>query len=140
MKKLFFIYLLIVLGVTGKAVALNATVISLTSDEFKEKVIDYMDANAKYKGTLPAIIDFYATWCRPCKMLTPVLEELAKEYDGKIVIYKIDVDAEKKMAQAVGIRSMPTLFFFPMDGDPSYVIGYHNKDEMKEIIESVLIK
>lgn len=140
MKKLFFISLLIILGITGKVNAQNSNVISLTSEEFKEKVVNYMDANAKYKGNVPAIIDFYATWCRPCKMLNPILEDLAKEYEGKIVIYKIDVDAEKTMAQAVGIRSMPTLFFFPVDGDPSYVIGFRTKDEMKELIESVLMK
>ena len=140
MKKLFFISLLIILGISGKVNAQSSTVISLTSEEFKEKVIDYTDQNAKYKGSVPAIIDFYASWCRPCKMLTPILEDLAKEYEGKITIYKVDVDAEKAFSQAVGIRSMPTLFFFPVDGDPSYVIGFRTKDEMKELIESVLMK
>ncbi|MBO4231874.1 MAG: thioredoxin [Bacteroidales bacterium] len=140
MKKLFFISLLIILGITGKAVAQVNTVVSLTGDEFKKKVIDYTDPNAKYNGTLPVIVDFYANWCRPCKMLAPILDDLAEEYAGKIIIYKVDVDSEKAFSQAVGIRSMPTIFFFPVDDDPSYVIGFHTKDEMKELIESVLTK
>jgi len=138
MKKVLFV-LAIFLGSLCAAVAQNQC-ISLTAEEFKDKVIDYTDANAKYKGELPAIVDFYATWCRPCKMLAPVLDELAKEYDGKIIIYKVDVDAEKAMSQALGIRSMPTLFFFPVDEKPSYSIGYHTHDEMKQFIESTLIK
>jgi len=140
MKKLFFISLLIILGITGKAVAQINTVVSLTGDEFKEKVIDYTDPNAKYNGTVPVIVDFYANWCRPCKMLAPILDDLAEEYAGKIIIYKVDVDSEKAFSQAVGIRSMPTIFFFPVGEDPSYVIGFHNKDEMKELIESVITK
>lgn len=138
MKKSIVVALMLLLAVFGKLSAQEFSVISLTEKEFKEKVVDYTDANATYKGTLPCIVDFYATWCRPCKMMAPILEELAAEYGGKIVIYKVDVDAEKAMAQAIGIRSMPTLYFFPVEGNPSYAIGLRSKAEMEELIQAQL--
>ena len=81
----------------------------LTTEEFKEKVFDYTaNKEWKYEGKLPAIVDFYADWCGPCKMVAPILEELSKQYDGKLTIYKVDTDAENELAAVFNIRSIPT--------------------------------
>ncbi|HEX5169935.1 MAG TPA: thioredoxin [Cyclobacteriaceae bacterium] len=114
--------------------------IRLKTEDFKEKVFDY--ANEKewnYKGTLPAIIDFYADWCGPCKMVAPVLEELAKEYEGKLVIYKVDTEAEQELAAVFGIRSIPTFLFIPAKGQPAMQPGALPKHAFKQVIEEHLI-
>lgn len=115
--------------------------IQLTKADFLAKVANY-ETNAeewKYLGDKPAVIDFYADWCGPCKAVAPVLEELAAEYDGEIYIYKIDTEKEKELAAAFGIRSIPTLFFIPMDGDPQVARGALPKGTLKEAIETVLL-
>ncbi len=113
--------------------------IQLTTQEFKKNVFNYeTEKTFKYLGNKPAIVDFYATWCGPCKALSPVLEELAKEYDGKIVIYKVDVDKNQELAAAFGIRSIPTLLVIPMDGKPSMSAGAPSKAQLKSIIENML--
>lgn len=117
----------------------KSATVRLTTDEFKAKVYDYT-ANPdefKYSGTMPAIVDFYATWCRPCRMLAPTLDELAKEYAGKIIVYKVDVDECKDLAAAFGIRSIPTLLFIPMEGQPSMSAGAPSKENLKQIIEKM---
>lgn len=116
-------------------------VIHLTKAEFLEKVYNYeKNPDAwKYEGDKPAIVDFYATWCGPCKMIAPILEELAKEYDGKIVIYKIDTDKEKELASAFGIRSIPTLLFIPKSGDPQVAQGAMPKEGLKKAIDEFLL-
>lgn len=117
-------------------------VITLSTDEFVKKVADFR-SNAqewKYLGDKPAILDFYADWCIYCKKLTPILEELAKEYDGKIYIYKIDTEKEREIAAAFGIRALPTLLFIPMNEDPQIAQGAVPKDELKKIIDSLLLK
>ncbi len=114
--------------------------IHLTTQEFKEKVYNY-DANPnsfKYEGNLPAIVDFYATWCGPCKALGPVIDDLAKEYEGKILIYKVDVDQNEELSRAFGIRSIPTLLFIPKDGEPSMSAGAPSKAQLKQIIEDMI--
>ena len=113
----------------------------LTKAEFLQKVYNYeKNPNAwKYEGDKPAIIDFYATWCGPCKMVAPILEELAKEYEGKIVIYKIDTDKEKELAAAFGIRSIPTLLFIPKNGDPQVAQGAMPKEGFKKAIDEFLL-
>lgn len=114
----------------------------LTKAEFLQKVYNYeKNPDAwKYEGDKPAIVDFYATWCGPCKMIAPVLEELAKEYEGKIVIYKIDTDKEKELASAFGIRSIPTLLFIPKSGDPQVAQGAMPKEGLKKAIDDFLLK
>jgi thioredoxin len=93
------------------------TTIHLTAKEFREKVFDYATKQDwEYQGNLPAIIDFYANWCGPCKMVAPVLEELAREYNGKLVIYKVDTDIEQELAFAFNIQSVPTMLFIDADG------------------------
>ncbi len=93
----------------------------------------------KYKGDKPAIIDFYASWCGPCKMLAPVLDELAKEYDGKVYIYKVDTEVEEELSQVFGIRSIPTMLFVPMEGKPMMTQGALPKSEIEKMIKQRLL-
>lgn len=116
------------------------TTVKLTKEMFLEKVADY-EANPndwKYLGDVPCIIDFYADWCGPCKAVAPVLEELAAEYDGKIIIYKVDTEVEQDLAAAFGVRSIPTLLFCPMEGAPQVARGALPKESFKEAIKDVL--
>ena len=116
--------------------------IHLTKAEFLTKVANY-EANPqewKYLGDRPAIIDFYADWCAPCKTIAPILEDLAKEYDGQIYIYKINTEEEQELAAAFGIRSIPTILFCPMGENPQMAQGAMPKDAFKQAIEEVLLK
>lgn len=116
--------------------------IELTKEAFKQKVMDY-EANPttwKFAGDKPAIIDFYATWCGPCKQTAPIVEELANEYDGKIDVYKIDIDRQEELAALFGVQSIPTFLFIPMGGDPQKVVGAMGKGQFEEVIKKVLIK
>ena len=111
----------------------------LTKETFLQKVFDYENNKEwKYQGDLPSIIDFYADWCGPCKMVSPVLEELAREYEGKLVVYKVDTDAEPELAQAFGIVSIPTLIFAPVDGEPRMAQGALPKEILKNVVKDVL--
>ena len=115
--------------------------IKLSTQDFKDKVFNYeTETEWKYSGKLPAIIDFYADWCGPCKMVAPVLEELAKEYDEKIIIYKVDTEAEMELASVFGIQSIPTFLFIPVDASPMMQPGAFPKNVFKEIIEDHLLK
>lgn len=118
------------------------TTIHLTKAEFLQKVVNY-EANPNewnYLGDKPAIVDFYAPWCGPCKSLAPVLEELATEYSGKIYIYKVNTDEESELAAAFGIRSIPTLLFIPMGQKPQMAQGALPKAQLKETIDNLLLK
>ena len=116
-------------------------VVHLTTQEFKEKVFNY-EANKewKYEGLLPAIVDFYADWCNPCKMVAPVLEELAREYSGKIMVYKVNTESEQELASVFGIQSIPTLLFIPMEGQPQAAMGALPKPTFEKVIKDVLLK
>lgn len=116
--------------------------IHLTKAEFISKVANY-EANPtewKYLGDKPCIIDFYASWCGPCKTIAPILEDLANEYNGQIYIYKINTEEEQELASAFGIRSIPTILFCPMNGAPQMAQGALPKDAFKKAIEDVLLK
>ena len=116
--------------------------IQLTKGEFLSKVANF-EANPtewKYLGDKPCIIDFYAAWCGPCKVVAPILEDLAKEYDGQVYIYKVDTEAEQELAGAFGIRSIPSILFCPMIGAPQMAQGALPKDSFKKAIEEVLLK
>ncbi len=120
----------------------NMKTIALTKADFLNKVANF-EANPtewKYLGDKPAIVDFYATWCGPCKAVAPILEELAAEYEGQIYVYKIDTDKEQELAGAFGIRSIPSLLFIPMNGQPQMSMGAMPKAELKKAIEDVLLK
>jgi thioredoxin len=111
----------------------------LTKESFKEKVFNYEENSEwKYEGELPAIIDFYADWCQPCKMIAPILEELAEEYEGKLKIYKIDTEQEQELAAAFGIQSIPSLLFIPVDEQPRMAAGALPKESLLEVMKDVL--
>lgn len=112
----------------------------LTKETFLSKVFDYENNKEwNFKGEIPCIIDFYADWCGPCKMVAPILEELKTEYEGKINIYKIDTEVEQELASVFGIRSIPSLLFCPMNDKPQMAQGALPKEAFKEAIESVLL-
>lgn len=116
--------------------------IQLNKIDFLKKVANY-EANPsefKYLGDKPALIDFYADWCGPCKAIAPVLEELAKEYDGEIYIYKINTEEEQELAAMFGIRSIPSLLFVPIGDQPQMAQGVLPKASLKEAIDKILLK
>lgn len=116
--------------------------INLTKADFLTKVANF-EANPnewKYLGDKPAIIDFYADWCGPCKAIAPVLEQLAAQYDGEIYIYKVDTEKEQELAALFGIRSIPSLLFIPMDGQPQMAQGAVPKPELEKAIKEILLK
>jgi thioredoxin len=112
----------------------------LTAETFREKVFDYRtEREWSYKGTLPCVIDFWAEWCGPCRMLAPIFEELAQEYAGKVLFYKVDTDAEQELAMVFGIRSIPSLLFVPVGDKPKMAVGALPKQALKEIIDKELL-
>ncbi|MDD5862080.1 MAG: thioredoxin [Prevotella sp.] len=120
----------------------KAMVTEMTTEMFKEKIMDYT-ANPKewvYKGDRPAVIDFYATWCGPCKATAPVVAELADELAGKVDFYKVDVDQQEELAAVFGIRSIPSLLFIPKDGKPQMQVGAMDKQMLTEAVNKVLLK
>lgn len=115
-------------------------VVKMTNETFKQLVFNYeLNKEWKYVGNMPAIIDFYASWCGPCRQLSPRIEELAKEYAGKIVVYKVDTDAEKVLAQNMGITNLPTLIFIPVNGQPQSTMGALPKETLVKAINEVLL-
>jgi thioredoxin 1 len=114
--------------------------IQLTTQDFKDKVFDYeKEQEWNYKGSLPAIIDFYADWCGPCKMVAPVLEELAEEYNDELVIFKVNTEKEMELSSVFGIQSIPTFLFIPLDGDPMMQSGAFPKKVFRQVIEERLL-
>jgi Thioredoxin domain-containing protein len=96
----------------------------LTSESFKEKIFDYsVEEEWAFKGNMPTVIDFYASWCGPCKSVAPILDALSTEFNGKIEFYKVDTDAEQDISSAFGIRSVPSFLFIPVDGTPQMAPG-----------------
>jgi len=117
-------------------------VIQLTNAVFLEKVYDYKKDPKKwvFKGDKPCIIDFYADWCRPCKMVAPIMEEFSGKYKGQVVIYRVNVDQERELAQFFGIQSIPTVFFCPSTGEPQMTQGALPKETYEKVITEVLLK
>ncbi len=158
MKKTFIAFMVLMTALTGckakagetSASAESNTIttntkkmgaIHLTKETFMQKVANF-EANPKdwkYLGDKPCIIDFYADWCGPCKAVAPILEELAKTYDGEIYVYKINTDEQQELAGAFGIRSIPSLLFVPMEGKPQMSVGALPKAQMVEAINSILL-
>ncbi len=111
----------------------------LTKETFKEKVFNWeVNKEWKYEGTKPCLIDFYADWCGPCKMVAPVLEELQKEYGDNIVIYKVDTEEQQELAGMFGIQSIPSLLFVPLEGQPQMAMGALPKNTFEKAIADVL--
>lgn len=116
--------------------------IELTKSDFLKKIVNY-EKNPEewiYLGDKPAIIDFYASWCGPCKMVAPILEELAAEYEGEIYVYKVNTEHEQELAALFNIRSIPSFLFIPMNDKPQMAMGAMPKSSFKEAIDGVLLK
>lgn len=146
MKKLSLLLLLILfalsIGADNPKSIETVKPIDLTKKTFLEKVYDY-EKNPeawKYKGDKPAIVDFHAAWCAPCRITSPVLAELAAEYGEDIYVFKIDVDKEPELAQVFGARSIPMFLFIPMDEEPQLGVGALPKKSFREVIDTFLLK
>jgi len=112
----------------------------LTKETFLEKIFDYENSKEwQFQGEIPAVIDFYADWCGPCKMVAPIIEELSTEYDGRVNFYKIDTEDQQELAAAFGIQSIPSLLFIPVEGKPQMAAGALPKDTFKEVIDKELL-
>ena len=139
MKKivLFLLALILIIPLIAEEVKVKPE--HLTLETFKEKVFDFeTEKEWKFKGDVPAIIDFYADWCGPCKQIAPIMEELAIEYDGKVKIYKVDTEDQKQLASIFGIRSIPSILFIPKDGQPQMTTGAQPKVEFEKMIKEIL--
>jgi thioredoxin len=114
----------------------------LTYKEFQKQIWDFEKSpnTFVFKGKQPVIVDFCANWCRPCRQLAPIMEKLADEYDGKVTFYKIDVDEEKDLASVFQVRSIPTMLFIPMKGQPMKQVGLLPEENLRQIIEEQLIE
>lgn len=128
---------------SGKDTGLNNTttagVVALTNDSFKKIIFNYdLNKEWKYEGKKPAIIDFYADWCPPCRKLSPLVEEVAREYSGKIDVYKVNTDKERTLAQNLGITNLPTLLFIPAEGKPQITMGALPKESLVKAINEIL--
>lgn len=138
MRKSIFLLSFILLGCLGMSAQTKSDLVKeITSAQFKQLVSEYEGgyANWQMKGVKPIIIDFYATWCGPCRKLSPIVEELAEEYKGKIDFYKIDIDKNKEIAKAYAISSIPMLLFAPIKGKPQSVVGLYPKEELEKTIK-----
>ncbi|HUX21326.1 MAG TPA: thioredoxin [Spirochaetia bacterium] len=112
----------------------------LTKDSFFEKVFNYeKNKEWKFEGEIPCVIDFYADWCGPCKMVAPIIEELSTEYEGKVNFYKVNTDEEQELAGAFGIQSIPSVLFVPKDGQPQMAVGALPKTSFKKVIDKELL-
>lgn len=112
----------------------------LNKQTFLEKIFNYEASEEwKYVGELPALIDFWAPWCGPCKAVSPLIEELSEEYKGKVNFYKINTDVEEELSGVFGIKSIPSLLFIPMSGMPKMAVGALPKEQLKQAIEDELL-
>ena len=112
----------------------------LTKETFQNKVFNYeKNKDWNFEGNLPCLIDFYADWCQPCKVVAPILEELSKDYEGKINIYKINTEEETELSAAFGIKSIPSLLFCPKDGQPQMAMGALPKENLKQAIDDEVL-
>jgi thioredoxin len=117
---------------------MKATVLSW--EEFNSKVADLSSNQWRFLGSKPALIDFFAPWCAPCRMLAPSIDELAEQYEGKVDIFKVNVDEQPEIAAAFQIRSIPTLLFIPLDGSPQIQQGALSKRNLADLIDRILIQ
>jgi|AntRauTorcE11898_2_1112593.scaffolds.fasta_scaffold02670_3 thioredoxin len=127
-------------GGDDKSSSGEAKPVHLTKETFKKKVMDYENNKEwNYLGERPAVIDFYADWCAPCKKVAPIMEDLAKDYEGEVDIYKIDTEDQKELAAIFGIKSIPSVLFIPMEGKPQMTRGALPKDNFVSIVEEFLL-
>ncbi len=142
-KRLTLLYALII-GISLHTIAQESGAVKpehLTVETFKQKVFNY-EKNPeewKFEGDLPCIVDFYADWCKPCKLIAPIMEELAEEYKGQINVYKINTEQQRELSTVFGIRSIPTVLFIPMKGKPQMSAGALPKESFKQVIDEFLL-
>ena len=144
-KALFTLALCILFGAASFAqeeTKVETKVKQLTYSEFIKTIWDFEKNNGTfiYKGELPAVIDFYADWCGPCRRVSPIMEKMAKEYDGKLLVYKVNVDNEKQLASVFGVRSIPMVLFIPVKGQPMAQTGAMTEQQYRQVIEKELLK
>lgn len=138
MRKIFFLFvlsLLTAMPVTAEDVRY------ITTEQFRERIFDYTkEKDWSYKGEKPCVIDFYTTWCGPCKRLAPIMEELSLKYCDKVVFYKADTERERELAYVFGINSIPQVLYVPVDGKPMLLKGLYPKEEIVKIIDEFLLE
>ena len=153
MKKILIIAVLLMAGivtysfthipedkVVKKDTPEKGTVIEMNGELYLKSIADYKSTKEfKFKGNKPVVIDFYADWCGPCRLVAPLMKELAKEYENKVTFYKVNVDNDRDLATALGIQNLPTILFIPMKGDPQAIVGSASKETFKQAIEQVLL-
>ena len=138
MAKKLIVSVFLTLFVAG---AMAPGVSYITTQQFKEKIFDYAnEKDWKYLGTTPCVVDFYTTWCGPCKRLAPIMEELAQEYKGKVNFYKADTEQERELAYVFQISSIPQVLYVPKEGQPILLKGLYPKEEIMKIIDEHLLK
>ena len=138
MKKKLFSLALILFVCTS---VMAEDVIYITTAQFRERIFDYKTSKEwKYKGDKPCVIDFYTTWCGPCKRLAPIMEELSQKYKGQVVFYKADTERETELAMVFGINSIPQVLYIPVKGKPMILKGLYPKENMIQIIDEFLLK
>lgn len=145
MKKSILIALALIIGfatANAQEKKEESKVKHLTYKEFKNKVWDFeKDPNTfQYKGKLPAVIDFYANWCGPCRRVAPIMEKLAEEYDGQLIVYKVNVDQERELAAAFNVKSIPMVLFIPKEGKPMMQVGALPEEGYRQVVVEQLLK
>ena len=142
----FFLIAMVILATAFTANAQEekkeSQVKQLTYNEFLKKIWNFENNPNTfiYKGKLPAVVDFYADWCGPCRRVAPIMEKLAEEYDGRLLVYKVNVDQEKDLASAFQVKSIPMLLFIPLEGQPMMQVGALPEEGYKKVIEEQLLK
>ena len=137
MRKYIF---MLVLGLFACANAFAEDVVYLTTAQFRERIFDFVENKEwKYKGDKPCVIDFYTTWCGPCKRLAPIMDELSQTYCDQVVFYKADTERERELAYVFGINSIPQVLYIPMEGKPMLLKGLYPREEIIRIIDEYLL-
>ena len=142
MKRVFFIITFVIGCICIANSQTKSNISYLSKADFLTKVYNYEKNPSKwiYEGTMPCIIDFYADWCGPCRMVSPIVTEIANEYAGKIVVYKVDTDKERNLSRDLNMSSIPTFLFIPVNGEPQIIRGALSKDSFEKVINQVLLK
>lgn len=141
MKKLTFLLVMLIMALAAKAQdndTKTGKIIEIGQDEFNELIADINNPDWVFKGQRPAVVDFNAVWCGPCRKMTPILEQLAQEFSGKVDFYSLNVDNNKELAAALGVRSIPLIIFCPMTGNPSATVGLQDYDTILTKINEIL--
>lgn len=141
MKKLTFLLVMLIVALAAKAQdddTKTGKIIEIGQDQFNELIADINNPDWVFKGQRPAVVDFNAVWCGPCRKMTPILEQLAQEFSGKVDFYSLNVDDNKELAAALGVRSIPLIIFCPMTGNPSATVGLQDYDTILTKINEIL--